>query len=184
MPKNKDARKKRPIRWFIFILLFTFIVAFGIGLAAEMFFNADTIYICLVIIGLLMMIAFLGDIVAVAVAYAELPPFNAMASRRIKGAKTCIKLIKNSDKVSSILSDVLGDVCGIISGVVGASLALVITSEADFTLFQQTLVLVTVTAIIAAAAVSVKSIAKKIAIKNSTKIVFAVGKFFSVFTRK
>lgn len=165
-------------------MFFTFCVAFGIGLAAEMFFKADTIVICVIIISLLMLIAFMGDIIAVAVAYAELAPFNAMASRKIKGAKTCIKLIKNSDKVSSILSDVLGDVCGIISGVVGASLAFILYSEGNFTTSEQALILVTVTATIAAIAVSVKSMAKKLAIKNSTKIVFAVGKLISVFIRK
>ena len=177
-------RKKRPFWWFVFILIFTFAVAFGIGLAAEMFFHADSIIVCCVIIFFLMALAFSGDIVAVAVAYAELPPFNAMASRKMKGAKMCIKLIKNSDKVSSILSDVLGDVCGIISGVVGASLALVITTGAGFTAFEQILVLVTVTATIAAVTVSVKSLAKKIAIKNCTKIVFAVGGFLSIFSKR
>jgi len=177
-------RRKRPLLWFIFILFFTFAVAFGIGLAAEVFFQANTVLVCSIIIFMLMLIAFMGDIVAVAVAYGELAPFNAMASRRIKGAKTCIKLIQNSDKVSSILSDVLGDVCGIISGVVGASLAFVITSGGSFTDFERILIIVTVTATIAAVTVSVKSIAKKIAIKNSTGIVKTVGKFLSLFTKK
>lgn len=177
-------RKKRPVGWFIFILFFTFAVAFGIGLAAELFFQADSIFVCCIIIFMLMFIAFMGDIVAVAVAYADLAPFNAKASRRIRGAKASIRLIKNSDKVSSILSDVLGDVCGIISGVVGASLALVITSSGSLTDFERILVAVLVTAIIAAITVSVKSIAKKIAIRNSANIVAAIGKFCSLFTRK
>ena len=176
-------KKKRPVWWFIFILFFTFAVAFGIGLAAEMFFHADSIVICCVVIFVLLLIAFLGDIVAMAVSYAELPPFTAMASRRIKGAKICIKLINNCDKIASILSDVLGDVCAIISGVVGASMALIIVSGGIFTPFEQTLILVTVTATVSAVAVSVKSLAKKIAIHNSTSIVFAVGKFVSLFTK-
>jgi len=160
-------------------------VAFGIGLIAEMFLTqTDSIVISCIIILFLMLIAFSGDIVAVAVAYAELSPFNAMASRKIRGARTCIKLIQSSDKVSSILSDVLGDVCGIVSGAIGAALAYVITDGGDFTSFQRTLIIVTVTATIAAATVAVKSLAKKIAIKNCTKIVFGVGKFLSLFTRK
>jgi len=178
-------KRKRPVLWFIFILLFTFAVAFLIGLAAEVFFeNASSILICCIIIVLLLFIAFMGDIVAVAVAYAELPPFNAMASRKIKGAKASIRLIQNSDKVSSILSDVLGDVCGIISGVVGASLSFILTDGVGLTSFQRILIIVTVTATIAAVTVAVKSLAKKIAIKNCTKIVFAVGKFASLFTKK
>jgi len=178
-------KRKRPVWWFIFILFFTFAVALGIGLVAELFFaDTEQIWICCVIIFALMLIAFSGDIVAVAVAYAELPPFNAMASRKIRGAKTCIRLIQNSDKVSSILSDVLGDVCGIISGVVGASLSFILTDGAGFTSFQRILIVVSVTATIAALTVAVKSLAKKIAIHNSTKIVYAVGRFLSVFTRK
>lgn len=177
-------RKKRPVGWFIFILFFTFAAAFGIGLAAEMFFQTDSVTVCCIVIFLLMLITGLCDIVAVAVAYAELAPFNAMASRKIKGARVCIKLVQNSDKVSTIFSDVLGDVCSIISGVIGASLSLVITSAAYFTLFEQVLVMVTVTAVIAATCVAVKALVKIFAIRNSTKIVFVLGKFFSLFTRK
>jgi len=177
-------KKKRPIFWFVFILFFTFGIAFGIGLLAEMFFHADSAILCCLIIFILMFVAFMGDIVAVAVSYAELAPFAAMASRKIRGAKICLKLINNSDKVSSILSDVLGDVCGIISGVVGVSLSLAITAGSGLTDFQTILVAVTVTAVIAAVAVSVKSIAKKIAIKNSTGIVLAVGKFASILFLK
>ena len=177
-------RKKRPVWWFIFILFFTFGVAFGIGLVAEAFFTqTDSIWICCFIIVTLMWLAFMGDIVAVAVAYAELPPFNAMASRKTKGAKTCIKLIQNSDKVSSILSDVLGDVCGIVSGAIGAALALMITKGMWITDFQKIIIVVTVTATIAALTVAVKSLAKKIAIKNCQGIVFAVGRFLSVFSK-
>jgi len=177
-------KRKRPALWFIFILLFAFIVALGIGLVAETFFSHTTnIWICCVIILFLMLLAFMGDIVAVAVAYAELPPFNAMASRKTKGAKTCIKLIQNSDKVSSILSDVLGDVCGIVSGVVGASLSLMLT-EGMVEGFQRIMIVAIVTAVIASVTVAVKSLAKKIAIKNCQRIVFSVGRFLSFFSRK
>ena len=163
-------------------MFFTFAVAFGIGLVAESI-QVNSIVACCIIILLLMLIAFMGDIVAVAVAYAELPPFNAMASRKIKGARMCIRLIKNSDKVSSILSDVLGDVCAIVSGVIGVYLSTAIITE-GLSAFQQILIIVTVTATISAIAVSVKSLAKKIAIKNSTKIVFGVGRVLSLFSRK
>ena len=179
----KVMKRKRPILWFIFILVFTFVVAFGFGLMAETFFNVSNVLVSCAIILFLMLLAFMGDIVAVSVAYAELPPFNAMASRKIRGAKACIKLIQNSDKVSSILSDVLGDVCGIVCGVVGASLSLVLT-EGLVEGFGRVLIVATVTAVIAALTVAVKSLAKKIAIKNCQNIVFAVGKFLGFFTRK
>lgn len=176
-------RKKRPVGWFIFILLFTFVVAFGIGLAAETLFHADSILVCCTIIVLLLIIAFLGDIVAMSVSYADLAPFNSMASRKIRGARIAIKLINNNDKIASILSDVLGDVCAIVSGAIGASLSLIIVLGGTYTAFQQTLIIVTVTATISAIAVSVKSIAKKVAVRYSTGIILAVSKFLSLFVK-
>ncbi|MCL2755609.1 MAG: hypothetical protein FWE45_00980 [Firmicutes bacterium] len=181
--RKKNAHRKK-IWWWVFIFLFTFATAFSIGLVAEAFLQTTSVIICIVLIAILILIAFLGDIVAVAVAYADLGHFNAMASRKIRGAKNCIKLVKNSDKVSSILSDVLGDVTGIISGALGVSLAFIIIVGGDYTTFQEALIIALVTACIAAVTVMVKSIAKKIAIKNNAKIVFAVGRMLSLFTRR
>jgi hypothetical protein len=42
-----------------------------------------------------------------------------MSSRKVKGGKIGVKLIKNTSKVSSVCCDVIGDVCGIISGTSG-----------------------------------------------------------------
>jgi len=186
-PKHTKKRKKNSHRkslwWWLFIFLFTFTIAFGIGLVAEYFFQTASIIICVVLIAVLIFIAFLGDIVAVAVAYADLGHFNAMASRKIKGAKSCIKLVKNSDRVSSILSDVLGDVTGIISGALGISLAIIIIADGYMTTFEEALIIALTGATIAAVTVMVKSVAKKIAIRNNAKIVFAVGRMLSVFRK-
>ena len=38
-------------------------------------------------------------------------------------------LVKNADKVSSVLNDVIGDVCGILSGAAGASIVVLIVKE-------------------------------------------------------
>jgi CBS domain containing-hemolysin-like protein len=129
------------------------------------------------------MLAFLGDIVAVAGLYADLDHFNAMASKRIKGAKTCIKMVKNSDRVATVLSDILGDVCAIISGSMGASLAYIIIGYSGAVGFTTFLIIALVGAAVSGVTVVAKAIAKKIAIKNSTKIVFGFGKFLSVFKK-
>ena len=139
------------------------------------------IWVCALIIVGLIAIAFLGDIFAVAGAYAEVSAFNAMAARRVKGASTAIKLVKHSDRVSSILSDILGDVCGIISGAMGLTMSLVIIQNADNTLFMNALIIALINATIAAVTILAKSIAKKIAIKNCNGIVFFLARVLRTF---
>ena len=39
-----------------------------------------------------------------------------MASRKIKGAKETVNLIRNNVKISSFCNDVVGDICGIVMG--------------------------------------------------------------------
>ncbi|MDR0462458.1 MAG: hypothetical protein LBG88_03985 [Christensenellaceae bacterium] len=176
--KKASSGVRKHYKWFIFIIIFSFAIAFAFGIAAEAV-STNSIIICVSIITVLLVIAFVGDVFAVAVAYADLADFNAMASRRLKGAKMAIRLIKHSDKVSSILSDVLGDVCGIVSGAMGVALSLAIVNGGNFTVLQQGLIIAAVNATIAALAISVKSLAKKIAIHNSTKIVLVFGKILA-----
>ena len=71
---------------------------------------AFVILIAIVVIG----IGF--DMVGVAVTVADPAPFHSMASKRVKGAKSSLTLIRNAAKMSSICNDVVGDTCGIISG--------------------------------------------------------------------
>ena len=103
-----------------------------------------------------------------------------MSSKKIKGAKETIKLIKNNAKVSSVCNDIVGDICGIISGGLGAVLAI---SIAKATGFNTTLISVIIAAIISSLTVGGKAIFKSIAIKNSDKIIFSVGKFVSIFKK-
>ena len=178
-PNNNPVKKHW--KWLIFIFVFSFSVALTFGILAQTMNGANKIAVCIAIIVALILIAFLGDIFAVAGAYADIAVFNSMASRKIKGAKTAIYLVKHSDRVSSILSDILGDCCGIVSGAVGVSLSLIILSHAVLTVFMQGVVIALVNASIAATAIMAKSIAKKIAIANSTKIVLFFGRFLAKF---
>ena len=187
--KDKGAKKqswfKKHYRWFIFIITFAFAMALTFGLVSELLLGGvANIIVCVAIIVVLIAIAFVGDIFAVAGAYAEVENFNAMASRKIRGAKMAIRLVKNSDKVSSILSDILGDVCAIVSGAMGVSLSLIILNGGDYSIFMHALIIALVNASIAAVAITAKSVAKKIAIKNSTKIVLFLGKVLAKVWRR
>jgi CBS domain containing-hemolysin-like protein len=116
-----------------------------------------------------------------AFASAKEEPFLAMASKKVKGAKKAIKLLKNANKVSSFCQDIMGDICGIISGAAGTTAVVVIAGNADAT----TLLIVStiISGLIAALTIAGKAATKKIAMKNSTPIIIFVGRILSGFTK-
>ena len=56
-------------------------------------------------------IGIMFDLIGVAVTVGNEEDFHAQASKKIKGAKTSIKMIRNSAKVSNFCADVIGDIC-------------------------------------------------------------------------
>ena len=101
-------------------------------------------------------------------------------AKKIKGAKETIKLIKNNVKISSICNDIVGDICGIVSGGLGAVLAI---SIANITKVNISLISVITAALISSLTIGGKAIFKTVAIKNSDKIIFSVGKLLSFFKK-
>lgn len=121
--------------------------------------------------------------IGLAIASSNIEHFTAMASRKVKGSKQAIALVKSADKVSSVLNDVIGDVCGILSGAAGASIVakIIIDNQGDF---KAVLIASLVAAIIAGLTISGKSVFKKVAIKHANSITLAFARFLNFFTRK
>ena len=103
-------------------------------------------------------------------------PFHAMNAKKVKGAKESLKLLKNSNKVSSVCNDVIGDICGIISG----SLSAVITVYLTTTGLNPFLATILITSITSSLTVGGKAYFKTIAMKNCESIVFRVGKILCI----
>ena len=121
---------------------------------------------------ILVLVVFLGivfDIVGVAVTVANEYEFHAKATKKVKGAKTSIKLIKNSARVANICADVIGDICGVLSGSISALIAAKIAEKTGVNLQF------VISASVAAITVGGKAIGKEIANRNSTQIVHYVG---------
>ncbi len=167
--------------WFITIFILTFVLS-GLFSAASNIIVASFNEIVLTII--LISVIILGiifDMIGTSAITGEESAFHAMCSKKIKGAKEALNLIKNSNKISSICNDVIGDICGIISGGLGAFLSI---SLANTTNINNTIISVIISSFISSATVGGKAILKKIAIKNNTKILFMVGKFLNFFRFK
>jgi hypothetical protein len=118
--------------------------------------------------------------IGVAVTSSDEQPFHSMSSRRIKGAKTAVKLKKNADKTSSFCNDVIGDICGIISGAVGASIASSISLKFNIPIFISSLF---ITALIASLTIGGKAIFKSIAINKSNEILYEFAKVIDFFIK-
>lgn len=161
--------------WLPIIFILTFILSFIFGTISTLVSNMNVLLLGI----LLLMIIFVGiifDMIGVAVLSCEEATFHAKASRKITGSKECIKLIKQSNKASSVCNDVIGDICGIVSGTISASLVVL--------LLDTPMMAILLTAIVSSLTVGGKAIGKRIAIEKSEDIVFIVGKIISKFSFK
>ena len=120
--------------------------------------------------------------VGVAVTAAN-PKSFAEIDEKKKGVKEALILIKNADKVASLVSDVIGDVCGILSGACGAAIVLKIITDVQNPAIS-VIVASMVSAVIAGLTILFKALGKKYSITNANKIIYIVGKVMSFFIKR
>lgn len=164
-------------KWVTLVFIISFLLsAIFSGLSSYL---SDFNVILLVIILLVVIsIGIVFDMIGVATLTADEAPFHARNTKKIKEASACIKLLKNSTKVSSVCNDIVGDICGIVSGGLGASLTAYLVSELGANILVST---VLVTSFISALTVGGKAFFKTIATKKSDSIVLSVGKVIRFF---
>ena len=166
--------------WVYKVFLWTFILSTIFSFSTNYLSNHASIVIMVIIILLVIAIGIIFDMIGASTLTSKESTFHSMNAKKIKGAKETIKLIKNSVKISSICNDIVGDICGIISGGLGAVLAI---SIASLTKFNATIISVITAALISSLTIGGKAIFKNVAIKNSDKIIFNVGKLLSIFKK-
>lgn len=181
--KLKKSKKQKPWLWPIVVLILAIGISLSFSLLSELILNKTAIVVAVLVIFVFVFIAILTDMVGLAVASSNIEHFTAMAARKVKGSKQAIALIKNADKVSSVLNDVIGDVCGILSGAAGASIVakIIIDNSASF---LSILIPSLISAIIAGITIFGKAILKRVAIKHANPITLQFAKFINLFTRR
>lgn len=170
-------KSKQNIKWILLITSLTFVISMIFSYLSETILKKSNIVIELLVLLTVILIGIIFDMIGVAVTTCAEYPFHAMASRKIKGAKTAIKLIKNKDKVSSFCNDVIGDICGIVSGTAGVIIA---TSIAKDSIICSLLV----TATISSLTIGGKALGKKVAVNKSESITKIVSKTLSIMEHK
>lgn len=175
--------RKDNTKWILTITFLAFFITIIFSLISSKILEDVNILIGILIILIFIIIGVLFDIVGVAVASSNPEPFHAMASKKVRGAKTAKRMLENSDKASSFCNDVIGDICNIISGSAGLVVATSISQKTNINLTISTLL---ITSIIAALTIGGKAFGKGIAVNKSEYIVTKVSKLLNMFkkTRK
>jgi len=171
MSKNSKNKEKdhSKIKWFIQVFITTFILSICFSYISTYGVSNLNLVSSIIILIIVIGIGILFDIIGVAVTVAKEEEFHAKATKKVKGAKTSLKLIKNASKVANICADVIGDVCGVLSGAVSAMIAAKIAENTGANMQF------IISAIVASLTVGGKALGKEIANKNSTQIVHFVG---------
>ena len=162
--------------WVIKAFLFTFFICMLISGISNTIASQANIIVLLIITIIIILIGIIFDIIGTAVLTANEATFHAKASNKIKGSRESIKLIKNSSNIANFCNDIIGDICGIVSGSMGAMIAITIANKFNL---NPTIVALIVSSIISSIMVGGKAIGKNIAIKQSDKIIFKVGRILN-----
>ena len=178
--KNKEIKKEKwKYTWAVQALFITFALSLLFSFISTNAINNLSLIPAILILVLVILIGIVTDIIGVAVTVGEEEDFHAKASKKIEGARSSIKLIRNSAKVANICCDVIGDICGVLSGAISAMLAVKIASIIDININTNFLI----SAVVAAITVGSKAAGKVIGQEHSTEIVHVVGKMLNRFMK-
>lgn len=168
MSKNKEKDHSK-IKWFIEVFITTFILSICFSYISTYGVSNLNLLSSIIILIAVIVVGIIFDIIGVAVTVANENEFHAKATKKVEGAKSSIKLIKNSAKVANICADVIGDICGVLSGAISAMISAKIMEKTGTNLQF------IVSAMVASLTVGGKALGKEIANKESTRIVHFVG---------
>ena len=183
--KKRRGKKKKKVpvwlSWGLTILVLSFFLSVLFSFLTEIAVNDSPVYVCVIVLVVLLILNVGCDIIANAVLSCDVDGFNAMASRKIRGARRAVAFCKHAEKIASIFSDVIGDICGIISGSAGAVLA-------GYFVFNDSVegmvISILISAVIGALTVGGKAFGKPISLKYNSKIAFGFAKFTTFFVRE
>ncbi|WP_181350056.1 hypothetical protein [Thalassobacillus sp. CUG 92003] len=173
-----NYKLKRSLKFSISIAVITFVLAAIFSIISSSILSGVVWVVGLCIVFIIVAVGVLFDTLGIAATAAAEPPFHAMASEKVTGAKEAILIVRNADRFASFCNDVIGDISGIVSGTASAVVVLQLVNvlgESDGSTTQITLSVV-LTSIVAALTVGGKALGKFFAIHSSTKIILFAAK--------
>lgn len=108
---NKEKKEPSNIKWFVEVFIMTFVLSMIFSYISENGVSNLSLVSAILILILVIAVGIVFDIVGVAVTVANEQEFHAKATKKVKGSKDSIKLIRNAPRVANICADVIGDIC-------------------------------------------------------------------------
>lgn len=173
---KEKTKKTKNNGWVMFIAVTTFILSLLFSFVSNAIIYNLNIILGIFILILVILIGVIFDLIGVAVTVGNEEDFHAKASKKIKGAKTSIKMIRNSAKVSNVCADVIGDICGVLSGAISAMIAFKLIENYNVDSSIQFIL----SALVSSVTVGGKAITKEIAKNNSTQIIGFITKIINM----
>lgn len=171
--KDKEKKKKSNHHWPLRVFLMAVVLSAVLSFCSNTVLSGAGLLVALIVLMVFIVLGILFDMIGVAVTAADSKPFHSMAAHKEKGGKEAIKLLNSADQVSSVCNDVVGDICGIVSG---STAAVIVTRlQQDFST-TNILISIGVTALISGLTIGGKALFKKVAIQQSTKVVYRVAR--------
>lgn len=174
-------KNKIDFKWILIVTILAFVISIVMTLFSTITLENVSLFVAILITFLFILLGIVFDIIGVAVTSGDEVAFHSMSSRKVKGGKIGVKLMKNTSKVSSVCCDVIGDVCGIVSGTSGV---VIVSLIIKLTNFNELLISLLVTGVISALTIGGKALGKGFAVNKSKEIVTIVSRMLSFFQRK
>ncbi len=171
------ANHKTNWGWVRRILLWTFFLSLFTNSVSQTLIQGMALAGSIAVLMVIIIVGVLFDIIGVAATAAQLPPLNARAAKKVPGARQALNLAMNSDQVASFCNDVVGDICGIVSGAAGAAIVFNLALNSHYNNYVNIITM----ALVASLTVGGKAAGKAFAIRYSTEILMAAGRFIYFF---
>jgi len=182
---NSNTRPKSKLKWMLKMAGITFLIAIVFAFVSELITATGSIIFSVLVLIFLVVIHCLFDIIGTAVAAADLAPFIAMSSRKVRGSRESVILIKNAEKVSNVCNDVIGDICGIVSGAAMAAIIIsIVKNNSAITDGKEMWLSIFFAATVSAVTVGCKAFGKQLAMRRSKDIIHLCGYLISLLKRQ
>lgn len=177
----------RAIRFILIVTLISIPLS-GVFDTATVFLDRVPWFLGIIIVIFIVLFGAFFDMIGVAAAAAKEPPFHAMASKRVFGAKFAIKIVRNAERVASVCSDVIGDIAGVLSGATALAVGEQIGIVFEMHGWKAEGISIGLTVLATALTIGAKACGKTLAVYYPTTIILFASRTaegsFSVFSTK
>ncbi len=167
-------RERKKYIWFIKISILALCLSLLLTLFSEIILHKSNVIVAVILLVVFMFLNVFSDMIGLAITSCQIEELKKQNLDK-KIFEKCLRLIKSSDKVSSILCDVVGDICGILCGVSGTMIAYIISNYIPIETFNL-LLGAFISALIAGLTVLFKAISKNYAVNHASEIVKKTAK--------